>query len=326
MGSRLGRLLVTLVAGSFGLGGTAPAAAHAGGPPSEEFCGAFADFYAVRVLVALAESFSEFDDEESGGDGENVVAELYLVFSPKLERTTETMLTAAPEDLEKGLKRQLKVWRKGVALLQDDVGLDDEDIEAIADLDIEESSTDTEDVLGDVSDKKVKAAAKKFKKSVDSLEDDSTREEQQALSQAATDCGVVPDPDVDCETLVTDDEATAVLGGLSETETDPGCSWVGPEVDDSRGNSLAVEVYASGAAYERITERLAGTGEEAVPGLGEQATVLDGYSSQTLGRTCGRTLVAVVDDRTLQVALCLGDTPVTTEQLAALATQVAGRL
>lgn len=323
--SYLGRLLVALVVGSFGVAGTVPAAAHAGDPPSEEFCRAFADFYAVGFLVALAETFAEFDEEESGADGENVVAELYLVFSPKLERTTETMLESAPGDLEKGLKRQLKVWRKGVALLQDDVGLDDEAIEAIADLDVDTSSTDTEDVLGDVSDKKLKAAAKKFAKSVDSVKEDATRKEEQALSRAATDCGVVPDPDVDCETLVTDDEATALLGELSETETDPGCSWAGPEPDEAASNSLAVEVYAGDVAYERVTEQLSGTGEP-VPGLGEQASVFEGYSSQTLGSTCGRTLVAVVDGRTLQVALCLGDTPVTTEQLVALATQVEGRL
>jgi len=322
---RLVRWFVALAATPL-LVAASPAGARAGDPPSPEFCVAFSEYYAVQFLVALAESFSGLDEEENGDDAANVGTEIYLVLSPKLERATETMLDAPPPALEKGLKRQLEVWRKGTRLLRREVGLDADAIEAIAELDLETGSSDAQDVLGeDVSDKKLKAAARRFTNSVDSLEDESTRKEERALDRSATHCGVVPDPDVDCPALVTDDEATTLLGELSDTTEGAGCSWVGPDVEEGSSASLAVEVYATALAYERLTGQLAGTGEP-VPDLGEEAAVFEGYSSQTLGGTCGRTVVTVVDGRTLQVALCLGDAPVSTEQVVAITTQVIDRL
>ena len=183
-------------------------------------------------------------------------------------------------------------------------------------------------MLGEeINDKKLAAAAEKYRKTVNTLERGVTRDEEEAFESAASDCGVVPDPEVECETLVTDDEATALLGGeLSETQTGTsGCAWVGPETEAGDSNSLAVEVYSSRFAYERLTGQLAGVGEP-VAGLGDEAVALEGFSSQTLGSTCGRTVVALLGERTLQVALCLGDTPVTIDQVVAVAQQAAGRL
>lgn len=301
--------------------GTAPA----GEPPSADFCGAFAEIYAVQFLVALAEGFSDAAEEDAGGEEHDVGAEIYVVLSPKLERSTETMLESSPEALEKGLERQLRVWRRGVTLLREGVGLDDDAIETIADADLESTTSDTEGVLGGVSDKKVAAAGRRFRKSLDSLERGTTRKEDRAFDRATTECGIVPDPDVDCPALVTDGEATALLGELSDTTEGEGCSWVGPDVEEGSEASLAVEVYATDLAYDRLIGELAGSAEP-VPALGERAAAFEGYSSQTLGGTCGRTLVAVVDGRTLRVALCLGDRPVTTEQVVAIATQVFDRL
>jgi len=299
--------------------------ARAGEAPSAKFCGAFAEVYAVQFLVALAEGFSDAAEEDTGGGEHDVGAEIYVVLSPKLERSSETMLDSAPKALKKSLKRQLEVWRTGVTLLRDDVGLDDDAIETIAEIDVESTTSDTERVLGDVSDKKIAAAGRNYRKSFDSLERGTSRKEDQAFDAATTGCGIVLDPNVDCAALVTDEEATALLGELSDATEGEGCSWVGPDVEEGSSSSLAVEVYATDLAYERLTGQLAGAGEP-VAALGEEAAVFEGYSSQTLGGTCGRTLVAVVDGRTLQVALCLGETPVTTEQVVTIATQVIDRL
>jgi hypothetical protein len=322
---RFGQLVAAVTATAILM--LAPVPAGAGGtPPSEEFCTAFADYYAVQFLIAFAESFSVLDEENGDGEDNNVVAELYLVFSPKLELTTETMLESPPRSLEKGLKRQLKIWRTGVKLLQSDVGLSDEAIETIANLDPDATGGEAEEVLGEeISDKKLRAAAKKYAESIESLRENASRTEAQALEFAATGCGVIPDPTVDCETLVTDDEAAALLGEVSVTETEEGCSWVGPESDTADTNQLTVEVFNSPTAYTRNTELLAGTGEP-VPAIGEQATAFDGFSSQTRGSSCGRTLIAVAGEQTLQIALCLGETPVTTDQLVGIFQQVSGRL
>jgi hypothetical protein len=326
MRGRIGRWCAVVVAAAMLVLAVVPAAgARAGGAPSAEFCGAFAEIYAVQFLVALAEGFSDAADDETGGEEHDVGAEIYLVLSPRLERETETMLDTPPKPLENGLKRQLKVWRTGVSLLREDVGLDDDNIETIAETDVESTTSDDEGPLGDVSEKKIAAAGKKYRKSLDSLEGGTSRKEDRAFDRATTNCGIVPDPDVDCAALVTDEEATALLGEISETTEGEGCSWVGPDVEEGSEPALAVEVFATDLAYERLTGQLAGDGEP-VPALGEQAAVFEGYSSQTLGGTSGRTLVAVVDGRTLQVALRLGDAEVTTEQLVGLANQVIGRL
>jgi len=321
-----GRILRWCVAATASLGvASAPGTARAGDAPTAEFCGAYAEVYAVQFLVALAEGFSDAAEDEAGAEEHDVAAEIYLVLSPKLERSTETMLESSTKSLEKGLKRQHKVWRRGVSLLRDDVGLDDDDIEAIAEIDVDSTTSDDEGPLGEISDKKVAAAGKKYRKSLDSLERGGSRAEDRAFDQATTDCGIVPDSDVDCAALVTDEEATALLGELSDTRERRGCSWVGPDVEEGSEAALAVEVFATDIAYERLTGQLGGSGEP-VPALGGQAAVFEGYSSQTLGGTEGRTLIAVIDGRTLQIALRLGDTPVTTDQLVALANQVVGRL
>ena len=88
-------------------------------------------------------------------------------------------------------------------------------------------------------------------------------------------------------------------------------------------------MYGSDRAFDTLTEPLTElvTDKRDVHGVGDQALSFEGYSADGHGITCGRTLVATADDRTIVVALCLGDdAEVTDEQLVEIGQGVIDRL
>jgi hypothetical protein len=84
-------------------------------------------------------------------------------------------------------------------------------------------------------------------------------------------------------------------------------------------------VYGSDRAYDTLTEPVADA--QHVSGIGDDAETFEGYNADGHGITCGRTLIAAAGDRTIVVALCLGDdAEVTDDQLVEIAEGVIERL
>lgn len=170
------------------------------------------------------------------------------------------------------------------------------------------------------------------------------------LAAALLGCG--DDEESDEVTAVTDDTGTGDTGdetgdgggelpdacGLLEAaELEPVVGSVEPEAErdtsidglDYRqctwesADTLLIVAVVDGS--ERFETHVANLGGEPVDGVGDEALVATGMSSETRGGTGGRTISARVGDRTVVVALRLpGETP--TDAVLPLAQAVAGRV
>jgi len=135
-------------------------------------------------------------------------------------------------------------------------------------------------------------------------------------------CGVFP-VGVNCERVVTNAEATAVLGGRATTKNDDGtCTYAGAGGNGGDAPELAVDVYQSSLAFDRLST--SGQGQS-VPGAGDAAVVVDGFNSFSRTNTCGRTLYVKQAEQTVVVAACTGATSPSTEALVGIATNVLAR-
>jgi hypothetical protein len=298
----------------------AAAARPASAQPSEGFCTAVSEYFqisfALSFIAAFAEGFG--GDEVDPDELEDVQALFQLALSPKFAALTSTLAEDTDDrDLRKGFARLNDTYQSGVDLLREDVGLTRAQIRQIAEAEIEPDS-DGDQVIEDTgaNERKLRAAARKFQKQIPELElTDLGRKAARAFQGAATDCGVFPAGDLDCEELVPQDLVVAVIGEIADTETDSGCVYQGPESDDDQAE-LAVEVYNSAAAYDRLTEQ--GQNQD-VPGVGDEATALEGFTSFSSFKTCGTTLVVLSGETTVTVAGCVPDGDVTADQLVPVA-------
>lgn len=133
--------------------------------------------------------------------------------------------------------------------------------------------------------------------------------------------GAVPDActlvePAEVEALVGDatgtEERDVALDGLEYSQ----CTWENEE------SMLIVAVVGGPERHEMHQDTLPG---DPLEGVGDQAITAPGVSSETTGATGGRTISALVDDRTLVVALKVpGQT--TVDLVAPIATTVADRL
>lgn len=132
-------------------------------------------------------------------------------------------------------------------------------------------------------------------------------------------CGLLEGAEVEALIgLATEDpEEGVAVDGVAYRQ----CAW--RSVADS---SLVVVAVVEGTErHEMHREVMASANGEPEEGIGERAFTSGGVSSETFGATGGRTISAVVDGRTLVVALKLqGET--TLDLVAPLATTVAERL
>lgn len=155
----------------------------------------------------------------------------------------------------------------------------------------------------------------------DAATGESAEESGDADSEGAGDAAEVPDA---C-TLVEPTEVDDLIGaaepeGESDTAIDgldySQCTWENDE------GLFVVAVIGGPQRYEMHAENLPG---EALDGVGDEAITAPGVSSETTGATGGRTISALVDGRTLVVALKVpGETSV--DMVAPIATAVAERL
>jgi len=306
-------LLVTLVA---------PTIATAAAPRvqlSNKACDAFADYFTIEFLVAFASAFAGLGEDlgsdsgrgsgngSNGGGKESVSAKeiadtFHLVFSPKLANITGTLADEGPRSIRRLFAKQRDVFEYGVELLRK-AGLSNKQISALATLDLS-PDTDLDEVLGetDIPEKKIEEAADQFGERTGELDlnDEATPRQQRAFQRAGSGCGVFPDSDIDCESLVPSELAAPLVGGEPDVTNDDGsCTYTGPSPSDNDEPVLAVDVYPSARTFERLIEQLQG-GQK----IDDDAYVTEGFSSFSSIKTCGRTLYSRTDRDTVVVALC----------------------
>jgi hypothetical protein len=328
---RLTRLVATFAcAGLLGASQVGVAGATTARAPSDRFCSAFRDYFQASFGVSLAASFAEaFDDVDDRTDtGSSTPDEIrnsfYLVLSPKFEQVTKVMAASGPRVLRKTFRAQSKAFAVGVDLMRD-LGVADEQLDAIADAPVDLESADLEQQTGDlgISKAELAEAAEEFGKQRDQIDVEDVGDAQRAAyTTAGSRCGAFPSSDIACETLVTPVEAAAILG--VPAQRDEGCEYEGPEPDTGVTPAFGLDVYESAAAFETLTKNAQ---NQDVPGVGDAAVALEGYSVFSGIKTCGTTLVVRAGDRTIVVALCLpdeADVPIGT--LTNLADQVLERV
>ena len=267
--------------------------------PKQATCEAFSDYFQAAFFVQIATAFAT--EEDAAEDLRNM---LVLVLSPKLERLTTDLARDSDPTLRKLYKVQADAFAKGVDLLEG-AGLTRRQVKTLSELPVG-SDFDTQELLGDVDVKKaaLERAAKEFGKTRKKIDlGGATPKQQAAFGSMGVDCGVFPDPDLDCETLLTRTESAAVLGAEPEVDNDQGtCEYTvdGTGADDD--TTLGVEVYRSELAYQRIAASVDG---EAVSGIGDDAVVVAGFNTFSHIETCGRTMVVASAGKTIVVAACI---------------------
>jgi len=328
MRSLKSRALATAIGTVLAAGASLPAASamrQGEAPvPTRAACDAFADYFQVEYLVAFASAFAGFGDKKKATDTAAEIRDTFhLILSPKLELVTGTLADGTDAVLHKLFVRQAKGFARGVALLAR-VGLTNEQIQALSELDLK-PETDLQQVIGDVNlDKQeLKRSVKKFAPSSKDIDlNRATPKEQRAFSAAGSACGVFP-VGVNCARVVTPDEAAAVLGGEATTKNQDGtCTYAGPAANGGDAPELAVDVYQSSLAFDRLSTSAQG---ESVPGVGDAAAVVDGFNAFSSTNTCGRTLFVKQAEQTVVVAACTGDTLPSTDALTGIATNVLAR-
>ena len=324
------RAFATAIGAVLVAGASLPAASASGpregSAPTRAACDAFADYFQVEYLIAFASAFAGYGDKKKAEDTAAEIRDtLHLILSPKLEQITRTLADGTNPVLRKLFVRQARGFARGVGLLER-VGLTKAQIQKLSELDLK-PETDIQQVVGDVNlDKgELERAVKEFASSTKSIDlNQATSRQRRAFAAAGTACGVFP-LGVDCVNVVTTDEAAGVLGvPVTVKDEDGTCTYTGPADKTQDASELAVDIYESSLAFDRLTES-AQSQSQNVPGVGDAAIALEGFNAFSSTKTCGRTLIAKQRERTVVVAVCTGDNPPSTEALAVLATNVLAR-
>jgi hypothetical protein len=311
--------------------GLAPQSAGAtgGGAPamSAEGCAAFNEYFqvnfAIAFLTGFAEAFEDLDTSEIRGTGDDPSLTpsttqggdtttqtdidqlqnlVFLVLSPKLEQSTKVLAKEAPRSVRKIFAAQRDVYRDGVALLRDDLGLTDEQIREIRDADFTEETPDTLADELDISREDLEAAAEEFGESSDVLKaEDATAAQSRAFERLAVGCGAVPDSGLDCDEVVSADLQQQLLEGTPTVENDGGtCTYTIESDEPGTDPEIAVDVYRSADAFGRLSAQGSATDE-----IDANNVVADGFASFSSFKTCGRTLYSLEGETTMVIALCL---------------------
>jgi len=320
------RVLPAVIGALIVVGAASPASAagRAAKAPTRAACAAFADYFQIEYLVAFASALAGIGDKaKAAATAAEIRDTFHLILSPKLDQVTRTLADGTDPALHKLFVRQAKGFARGVALLEG-VGLTRAQIQKLSALDLK-PETDLQQVIGDVNlDKQeLKRAVKKFTSSAKEIDlNRATAKEKRAFSEAGSACGVFP-VNVDCSQVVTTGEASAVLGASATTKNKDGtCTYTGPAANGQDAAELAVDVYQSSLAFDRLS---ASSQSQSVPGVGDAAVTIAGFSAFSSVKTCGRTLITRRGERTVVVAACTGAAPPSAETLAGIATNVLTR-
>ncbi len=280
------------------------AGAELSGAPAPGFCDPLAQYFDLSFQIQFIKAFAGAtgDDDAANAAGDALV----LVLAPKLEQLTRSMAATAPSALRRSLERQATRFAEGTALLEE-AGLTPQQVATLAAAPLDLDATSLDALLGqvDVPKDELEAAAAEF--DGDRLLEPTrgTAAQRKAFERAVTDCGVVPIAGLDCDELVKPSEAADAVGSPATVERRNGtCVYVGSAQDTGDPAQMTVEVYRGNRAYGRLTQ---GAQNQDVPGLGVRATAIDGYTTFSSTKTCGRTIVSDDGTRTVVVALCIPD-------------------
>jgi len=295
-------LFTVAVVTAAALAAPSPAGASLHHAPEPAFCDAAAEFFDLSFQVQFVKAFAGLSDDPSVQ--EKVGDVFALVLSPKLENLTSTMADTGPRRVRSLFADQAEVFGRGIEVLVD-LGVTRQQVQTLARAPVDLTNSDLEALLGDVSvsEAELEAAAAEFDGDA-ALEDiGAPPAKRAAFERAIGACGIVPSTGLDCDELVTPDEAADVLGSEAQAESSNGsCVYVASGSDTGDEAELTVEAYQGSRAYQRLTQ---GTQNQSVPDLGERATAIEGYATFGSTKTCGRTLVVDDGARTVVVALCL---------------------
>ena len=328
MRSRISRVAVLVCGLAIGFAAV-PSAAGAtarAGALTDEYCQAFGDFYGasltIQVVVSLASTFSEGSDDPNPPDPDELRATFLMVLSPKLESVAATLSHGGDRPLNRGFRRQRKVFHRGVALLRG-AGFTKKHIAKLRETEITNTEADLNSLLDevDVTEAEIEEAARKFEPEVDKLGAGVDRRFSESFDRTGAECGVLSSS-VDCDAVFSKSEAEQLLG-VSTEQDEPGCDFEATE-GDGVAPEAAVEVYESDRAFGVLTESVDG---QSVSGVGDEAVSFEGFSAYLGVKSCGRTLIVRDGAITVVVALCLADDePVADEQLVEIAQGVIDRL
>jgi hypothetical protein len=294
-------------------------------PLTDPYCQSFADFYTITLViefsVRLFEAFSQLPDstEEVAGasgvpgdddgdgipDAEQLRATYYALLSPKLESLASRLEATGPKPLESWFRRHQETYTRGVELLRD-AGLSEAQLDAIAESPIEADTSEVSQITGDLDldDDALETLTTEYLVELDALSSSElTAKQERQLERSANECGVQVSRAYDCEDVLPESEAAAILDAEVTLE-DGGCDYTGPEPVDGLTPEIAVVVYDSARALDFQTRDVLDLVD--VPGIGEEAVSYDGYNADGHSITCGRTLTVADGDLTVVVALCLG--------------------
>jgi len=325
--ARLG-VAVTLIA-AFGVASAAPigAARSRAGSNVPASCDSFGGYYEVVFAIGIVTGFAEAFDEDGELDSDEVRNVAYLILSPKLEPLTADLAKTAPRIVRPFFRLQAKVYGQGVDLLRDDLGLTDDQIEAIADADLsnlgdsEEFTSDFEVTKQQVTDAAAELGAA-IEKAKGSFEP--TARQERALENLSRDCGTTPDEDVDCDELFPAADVEALIGEVAEESGT--CQWEAVEPETGLTPKLAVQIFRSAATFEDRKDLNADSAVD-VTDIGDEAFITPGFTSQTSGSTCGKTIYVLDGDDTVMVSVCKpDDVDPTDDEMVQLADDVLGRL
>jgi hypothetical protein len=323
MWTRPSRCAVALLAVALLAIVTAPSVSAQNIGPTDAFCQAYAESFDVSFRIVFNAQLVEAANRGAGNEAER---EFALILSPKLEQLSRVLAENAEPPLDEALRKQADAYAQGVALLQA-AGLTQAQVDALAAAPTDISSDDLATLLGGANLQQagiVRAADQLARIRQKSDIAAASAPARAAYQRAGVDCGVLPEAGVKCKRLVTAAEASAVLGAKARVANDGNsCLATVGKKPAADGPLLAVDVYRSPRAYDRIT---AGNEAQAVAGVGDVASMLRSFNTFGSIKTCGHTLVVKVAERTTVVAVCLGtgvDVPEAT--LTDLAQKVIGR-
>jgi hypothetical protein len=315
-------LSLMIVAGGPAGAVTASRVSTASTPPAE-FCTAFGEYYDAAFLVQFITAFAQSLKPKAAA---KTRTSILLVLAPKLQKLLGEMATTGATPLRAPFSKQAKQFARGTQILRA-AGLSDAQIQTLADTPLHTTSA-TDDLLGNtpITKKKLNAAVDKFGKVGASVDPTKTLTSAQRnrLGIDGVSCGVFPDPTVACTSIVSADDVVAAAGADATPQTTQGCWWKGADAPDGNPSGLGVDVDRGTLAYDRIVGE--GQGATPVAGVGDAATMLNGFQSFADFSSCGHTLVTKAGDRTVTVALCPASGEATPDRLAALARAVLARL
>ena len=291
--------------------------------PPPTFCTAFGEYYDVAFLVQFVTAFAQSLAPKSVTKTRD---NFLLVLSPKLQKLLTQMATTASKPLRPAFKREAAKFARGVQTLRS-AGLTPAQITALADAQLHATSA-SQDLVGKakISKKKLQTALAQFTKIGASVDPSKTftAAQRTRLGSDGAACGVFPDPSVSCDALVSAADIAAAGGSSVAPQQAQGCWWKGGAAPDGNVYGLGVDVDRGTLAYDRLVS--AGTNPTPVPGVGDAATLLDGFASFSDFSSCGHTLVTKSGDHTVTVAMCPATGDASAARLTAIAQGVFAKL